>query len=352
METSAQKTEPVGVIGAGSFGTAVSNLLAINTQVFLYSRRVEVAEAINQERFRYGVTVHENVEATSDLQEVTTKCQLLFIFVPSDAFRSVMKQLSPLLNPSHIIVHGTKGLDVTELAGVDVRKLKTVSRDQVHVMSSVIKEESSVVRVGIMSGPNLARELLDGQPTATLIASKFDEVIDRAKAVLQSHQLFVFGSYDLLGAELAGVLKNVIALGSGMLKGFGLGKNIQAMLITRGLHEMIFLGQHFGSSASAFLGTAGIGDLIATATSKKSRNFLFGFRLGSGESLEEVLATNAELAEGVRTLAFVNGLANSQKLRLPICQILYRIVYENMDMEEAMNYLMNYRYDKDVSFSI
>lgn len=352
METSPNKSEIVGVIGAGTFGTAVSNLLAINTKVYLYSRREEVATAINTERFRYGVPIHQNVEATNDLAYVTSKCQLLFIFVPSDAFRSVMQQLSPLLNPSHIIVHGTKGLDLTELADVDVRKLTKVNRDQIHVMSAVIKDESSVVRVGIMSGPNLARELLDGQPTATLIASKFDEVIDRAKAVLQSHQLHVFGSYDLLGAELAGVLKNVIALGSGMLKGYGLGKNIQAMLITRGLHEMIFLGQYFGSSASAFLGTAGIGDLIATATSKKSRNFLFGFRLGSGESLEEVLATNVELAEGVRTLAFVNGLANAHNLKLPICQILYRVVYDNMDMEEAMNYLMNYRYDKDVSFSI
>ncbi|MEM8585579.1 MAG: NAD(P)H-dependent glycerol-3-phosphate dehydrogenase [Bacteroidota bacterium] len=351
MNDQSKNLETVGVIGAGSFGTAVSNLLALNTKVILYSRRSEIARAINEERFRYGVPIHDRVEATNDLSLVTSSCQLLFVFVPSDAFRTVMQQMASLLNPSHLIVHGTKGLDVTQLTETDYRQIEKVNREQIHVMSSVIKQETSVVRVGIMSGPNLARELLDGQPTATLIASKFQEVIERAKEVLKSEQLHVFGSYDLLGAELAGALKNVIALGSGILKGFGLGKNIQAMLITRGLHEMVQLGQYFGSDATAFFGTAGIGDLIATATSKKSRNFLFGFRLGKGETLDEVLSTNVELAEGVRTLALVNGLSLAHRLRLPICQTLFRVVYQDFDMDSAMKYLITYPYDVDVAFS-
>ncbi|MEL6392874.1 MAG: NAD(P)H-dependent glycerol-3-phosphate dehydrogenase, partial [Bacteroidota bacterium] len=304
------------------------------------------------DRFRFGVPLSERIQATSNLEEVINECQLLFVFVPSDAFREVVRNMAPFINPGHLIIHGTKGLDVSGFDPSDVENTQTVHRSQVHTMAAVIKEESSVVRIGMMSGPNLAKELLDGQPTATVIASKFDEVIDRAKAVLQSKQLHVFGSHDLLGAELAGVLKNVIALGSGMLKGYGLGKNIQAMLITRGLHEMVEIGKYFGSDATAFFGTAGIGDLIATATSKKSRNFLFGYRLGKGESLQEVLDTNLELAEGVRTLAIVNGLRMAHRIRLPICYSLYRAVYEDWDLSEAMDYLITYPYNVDVAFGV
>lgn len=342
--------EVVGVIGAGTFGTAVANLLAINTSVLLYSRRPELVERLNRERIHFGVALHAGITATNDLKRVTEQCQLLFIFVPSDAFREVVRQMAPLLNPGHLIVHGTKGLDIAEVDVDDLEQLRTIHRGQVHTMASVIRQESSVVRVGIMSGPNLAKEILEGQPTATLIASKFDEVINRAQKVLASSQFHVFGSYDMLGAELAGVLKNVMALGSGLLKGYGLGKNIQAMLLTRGLHEMVSIGQYFGSDASAFFGTAGIGDLIATATSKKSRNFLFGYRLGAGESLEEVRQTNVELAEGVRTLAIIDALARTHRLRVPISQTLYQVVYEGYPIKEAMDHLMTYPYDIDVAF--
>jgi glycerol-3-phosphate dehydrogenase (NAD(P)+) len=206
------------------------------------------------------------------------------------------------------------------------------------------------VRIGCLSGPNLAKEILEGQPTATLIASKFDEVIAVGKNALSSPLFHVFGSHDLLGAELAGALKNVIALGSGLLKGYGLGKNIQAMLITRGLVEMIYFGRAMGSDVKAFLGTAGIGDLIATATSKKSRNYTFGFRLGSGERFAEVSATSDELAEGVRTLQITRHLANYYKLRVPITEMLYRIVFEDFPIQDAMDYLMTFPYNVDVDF--
>jgi glycerol-3-phosphate dehydrogenase (NAD(P)+) len=342
--------QTVGVIGAGTFGTAIANLLAHNTDVLIYARNPEVIAAIQAGEVRYGITLPERVRATTNLQEVVASCRLLFLVVSSSAFRQVTRQMNPFLRPYHLLVHATKGFD---LRGVDAEDLATsgvVTRRNVSTMAEVIHQETCVIRVGCLSGPNLAREILEGQPTATVIASEYDEVISAAKAVLSSPQFHVFGNYDLLGAELAGALKNTIALGSGLLKGYGLGKNIQAMLLTRGLTEMIYFGKAMGSETKAFFGTAGIGDLIATATSKKSRNYTFGFRLGQGEKLEDVKATSAELAEGVRTLQITRQLAKYYQLRVPITEMLYRVVFEDFPIRKAMDYLMTYPYDVDVDF--
>ncbi len=344
-----KKTNRVGVIGAGTFGTAVANLLAHNTDVLLYARRAEVVEEINAHRHQYGVDISPRVRATDDLAEIAEQCQLIFPIVPSSSFRLMVKDLAPHLRPYHLLIHGTKGFDLHDRTMEDIAK-SGIARRQVSTMSEVIMQETAVVRVGCLSGPNLSREILDGQPTATLIASKFDEVITSGKEVLSSSVFHVFGSYDLLGAELAGALKNVMALGSGMLKGYGLGKNIQAMLITRGLTEMVYFGKAMGSAAEAFFGTAGIGDLIATATSKKSRNYSFGYRLGAGESMEQVKQDSKELAEGVRTLQITYHLAKYYKLRVPVTETLYRIVFEGYPLGEAMEYLMTYPYDIDVDF--
>lgn len=339
----------VGVIGAGSFGTAISNLLAYNTNVLLYSRNPAIVEAVNKTHVHLGVELSPRITCTADLQSVAESCELLFPVVPSDQFRKMMRQLGPFLRPYHILIHATKGFDLTEVDEKDPN-FKDITRANVHTMSEVILQESAVVRVGCLSGPNLAQEIMDGQPTATVIASKFSEVIKTGKIVLASKHFHVFGNHDLLGAELAGALKNTIALGSGILKGRGLGKNIQAMLITRGLMEMIYFGNALEASSSAFLGTAGIGDLVATATSKKSRNYSFGFRLGQGESFEAIKSSVPELAEGLRTLQITRHLAKCYKLRVPITEMIYRIIFEGFDIERALDYLMTYPYDVDVDF--
>ncbi|MEM6769919.1 MAG: NAD(P)H-dependent glycerol-3-phosphate dehydrogenase [Bacteroidota bacterium] len=343
------QAEPVGIIGAGSFGTAMANLMAHNTDVLVYSRKPALVAQLAKDRYRFGVELHQRVSFTNDFSEIADRCQLIFPIVPSDAFRAMMRQITQYLEPRHVLIHGTKGFDITGVSVEDIPQ-NGLDRSQVHTMTDVILQESPVVRVGALTGPNLARELLDGQPSASVVASKFDEVIRRASAVLSSQQLHVFHTHDMLGAELAGVLKNVIALGSGILKGVGLGKNVQAMLITRGLHEMIYFGRALGSDNRAFFGTAGIGDLIATATSKKSRNYTFGYRIGQGESLEEVRATSQELAEGVRTLIITRHLAQGLKLRVPITEMLYRIVFEQFPIDQAMQYLITYPYEVDVDF--
>ncbi|HFA50859.1 MAG TPA: NAD(P)-dependent glycerol-3-phosphate dehydrogenase [Bacteroidetes bacterium] len=346
-----KNNKKTGVIGAGSFGTAIANLLAHNTEVLMYGRQQELVEAINKDRRhpRLNIKLSEKIRATNDLQEVAGCCDLIFIIVPSANFREVMKKLAPFLHPYHLLIHGTKGFDLKNLSEQELQEGK-IARRNVRTMSEVIREETVVVRIGCLSGPNLANEINEGQPTATVIASKFNEVIREGKKVLSSRQFQVFDTYEILGAELAGALKNIIAIGSGVLGGLGLGKNIQALLITRGLMEMINFGKAFGVSPKPFLGTAGIGDLVCTATSKNSRNYYFGYQLGKGLPVEEILASMPEVAEGVRTLKIAKHLADRLKLHVPITQMLYRGVYEGFDVKKAIEYLMRYPYHVDVDF--
>lgn len=342
---------PVGVIGAGSFGTAVANLLAYNADVLLYSRSQETVDAINQARTHLGVQIAPRVTATSDLEELARRCTLIMPIIPSTGFREVVKSIAPYLRPRHIVIHGTKGFDLKEVEEENLEKPDLVlTRANVRTMSEVILEESSAVRVGCLSGPNLAAEIMEGQPTATLVGSRFREVIQAGQTALNSQRFHVFGSYDILGAELAGALKNVIALGSGILGGMGLGRNIQGLLIARGLAEMVYFGKSLGASSQAFVGVAGIGDLVATATSMNSRNYTFGTRLAKGETAAQIRETMPELAEGVRTLRIAHQLARQYKLHVPITDMLYSVVFEGFPIEKALEYLMTYPYSVDVDF--
>ncbi len=341
----------VGVVGAGSFGMTVAQLLSISNNVLLFARDPLVVENINTTRTLLGVTISPNITAVSSYQEIATACEVIFPVVPSDDFRDMMKSLGSLLTPRHILIHGTKGLDTSRVKDIGSFTGK-LHREDVRTMSEVIREESNVLRVGCLSGPNLSKEILEGQPTATVIASEYDEVVSIGIELLTSKKMFVFGSSDILGAELAGAFKNIIAVGSGFLRGKGLGKNMQGLFITRGLHEITFFGGLLGADKSAFLGTAGIGDLIATATSSSSRNFMFGYQLGQGHSLKEIMESSDELAEGIRTLKIAFLLAKTEKIRLPIIETLYKIVYENLAFEVALDYLMRYPYSRDVSINM
>lgn len=349
-ETFFEKNQPpIGVVGAGSFGTAVANLLALNGEVLLFSRRPEVAEEINRSREHLGTAMHPRVRAINEMAELAENCRVIFPIVPSQSFRRMMQSLGPHLRPQHILIHGTKGFDLKNGEESAIGK-KQLTRADVRTMSEVIREESSVVRIGCLSGPNLASEIMSGQPTMSLVASRFREVIGIGQKALNSNKFHVFGGYDILGAELAGALKNIVALGSGILAGMGMGRNIQSMLISRGLAEMIYFGKALGASSEAFLGTAGIGDLVATATSTSSRNYSLGMRLAAGETLAEIEASMPELAEGVRTLRIARQLARHYKLHVPITTTLYMVVFEGFEMSKALDFLMTYPYDVDVDF--
>lgn len=341
--------QPVGVIGAGSFGTAVANLLAENGPVWLYSRSPERAALIRQERTSSGQDLHERVEITESLQQIAQRCYLLFPVIPSEHFRTMLLGLSPYLRPDHILIHGTKGFHVD--AGVDqLRSESKLLRSQVLTMSELILQETVVLRVGCIHGPNLASEIAEGFPAATVIGSRFDEVINEGKHVLRSPRFQVYGSYDVLGIELAGVLKNILAIGSGMIRGLKLGENARALLMTRGLSELIHLGKILQIDPRAFLGLAGIGDIIATCSSPLSRNYSVGFRIAQGEKLSDILSAMDETAEGVHTIQIALALGNAYHVSTPIISMLHKILFDGLPAADGLRRLMSYRINKDVDF--
>lgn len=344
------KNKTVGVIGSGSFGTALSNLLAQNNRVLLYTRRQEVVDDILQKKKNVGQDMHPSVTPTMDAEELASNCTLIFPTVPSANFRQMMKTFAPFMHPGHLLIHGTKGLDLQPPTGKTMEDDFEMTRDCIRTMSEVIREESPVVRVGSLAGPNLAGELALGQPAATVIASRFDEVIREGRAALRSPRFQVYGNHDIIGVELSGVLKNCIAIGSGSLSGLGLGENARALLMTKGLAEMIRLGTALGSETTAFLGLAGIGDLIATCTSKLSRNYNVGFRLAQGEKLQDILNSVSEVAEGVNTIRIAHRLSDYYAVQTPIIDTLYKILFENMAPLQGLEYLMNYPLSLDVDF--
>jgi len=340
----------VSVIGGGIFGSTIANLLAKNAEeVFIYSRRADFVNKVNSGMDVPYLNNPKKIKATSDPEEIAEKCTLIFPVLPSASFRTAIQTFSPFLKPSHILIHGTKGLDVQNTTEEELLA-KNISRASVRTMSEVIQEETNVIRIGCLAGPNLAKEILDGQPTATVIASEFDEVVEIGQRALSSDQFFVFGSKDILGAELAGSFKNILAIGSGLVNGKGYGRNMQAMLITRGLREIIYFGKAMGSSSQAFLGTAGIGDIFATCTSENSRNFQVGTRLGEGEKLQDILNSMDEVAEGIRTLKIARQLGKNYQVHAPITNLLYSVVFEDYNFDRAVNFLMRYPFAPDVDF--
>lgn len=343
------KAKAIGVIGAGSFGLAMANMLAQKNDVLIYARRLESVEHMQQHDNYKGKPLHTRIRATNRLDELANSCNVIFPIVPSSSFRSMMRDLAPYLHPYHILIHGTKGLDIKQSSKQDLNNYK-IDRSHIRTMSEVIREESVVVRIGCLSGPNLATELVQRQPAATVVASHFQEVINEGIRLLRNDRFQVYGSADLVGIELCGVLKNIIAIASGAISGMGLGSNAQALLISRGMVEMIYLGRALGGDVHAFIGLAGVGDLVATCTSRLSRNFTVGYRLAKGESLQEILGSMEEIAEGVHTIQIIKSLSDTLKVKAPITQSLYRVLFEGMRVEVALQYLMKYPLNIDVDF--
>ncbi|MEM6764181.1 MAG: NAD(P)H-dependent glycerol-3-phosphate dehydrogenase [Bacteroidota bacterium] len=340
----------VGILGAGSFGTALANIIAQNKPVLLFVRNPEKAATIEKDRVHKGYKLEENITITSDLRRVPAECELLFPVVPSASFPRLIKDIAPFLRPSHILIHGTKGLSVDIAEGREMRSVDRLNREDIQTMSELIVQETAVLRVGCMAGPNLAIEILKEQPAATVVASRFEQVIKAGMEALRSSRFKVYGSHDLLGIELAGVLKNIMAIASGMLHGLDYGDNTKALLVSKGLEEMITVAKGLGADPKAFLGLAGIGDLVATCYSPLSRNFTFGYRLAKGESIETIKSSMEEVAEGLNTVAIVRALSARYRIPAPITQALFRIMFDGMDIEKGMNLLMEYPYKEDVGF--
>ena len=342
----------VGVVGAGAFGSAIANLLAENQPVILYTRLPEVHESIVATRLNRGRKMHNNVRSTLDIEDVASNCRLIYPILPSAVFREKIREISPYLTPEHILIHGTKGVDVRLPRGEQLTASYKLNPKLVNTMTEVILQETIVRRVGCLAGPNLASEIMAGQPAATVVASEFDEVIRMGQRTLRTTNFQVFSSHDRVGVEIAGVLKNVIAIAAGALHGLGYGENAKALLISRGLVEMVHVGKNLGGGLQAFLGLAGVGDLIATSSSPNSRNFSVGYRIAKGEKLEDILADMEEVAEGINTVKISRAMANHLGIRAPLTETIYDVLFGEKTVEEGLEYLMRFPYYVDVDVSI
>lgn len=347
---SSSKEKAIGVVGMGSFGTAIANMLAEKNQVFAYVRRPELMEEINEQHLVDGQPVNPNIQATMDPETVCENCDVLFFMVASSGFQEVIRAFAPFLHPYHIIIHGTKGLCLNLPDGSSIEDMDKISREHILTISEVILKETVVVRVGCLAGPNLAKELIQGQPAATVIASRFNEVILEGQRLLRSDRFQVYGNSDIIGVELSGVLKNIIAIAAGALAGLGLGENAKGLLISRGMVEMVYLGNALGGSVKPFIGLAGIGDLVTTCNSTLSRNYTVGYRLAKGESLEDIINSMDEVAEGINTIKLVKTFLQGTNMRAPITENLYKVLFGDLKIEEALQYLMKYPFNVDVDF--
>jgi glycerol-3-phosphate dehydrogenase (NAD(P)+) len=321
--------ERVGVIGSGSWGTTLAKVIAENgREVLLWARRQELCDEINRTRcnatYLPGAELPATLTATHDLERVCRSTSLLILVVPSHGMRTVATQLGDYLSGEHVLVHASKGIE----------------RDSHKRMSEVLREETCVRRIGVLSGPNLAREVALRQPAGTLIASRYVEVFQRCQHVLNNGYFRAYASEDVIGAEVGGAFKNVVALAAGVASGLGLGDNSKALLITRGLAEMARLGVAMGAQVATFAGMAGIGDLIATCSSTLSRNHQVGVRLAQGESLEHIQSHMQMVAEGVRTTRAVQEFALQHRLELPIVRAVHRLLYEGCGLQTALADLM------------
>lgn len=338
------------MIGAGAFGTVMANVMAENGPVLLYARRQEIADKITQTQQHKDQKIHPNIAVTTDIAEIANSCELICPVVPSASFGMMLESIAPYLRPYHVLIHATKGLDINMPDGLTLRTLETIDRTRVKSMSELIYEKTLVRRVGCIAGPNLSKEIAKGQPAATVVASPFDTVIKMGMEALRSSRFRVNASKDLRGIELAGVFKNIMAIASGILAGLDYGHNTRALLITGGLAEMATLGKAFGADPRAFLGLAGIGDLVATCYSPTSRNYTVGYRLAQGEQLEDIIADMEEVAEGVKTICIARALSAQYRIPAPITHSLHKVLFGGRDIRQGMQLLMEYPFQADVDF--
>lgn len=344
------KKKSVGVVGMGSFGTVIANMLAEKSKVIVYARRPELVEEINTKHAADGNPVNSTIEATHNPEYLCESCDVLFFMVPSAGFQEVVKVFSPFLHPYHMVIHGTKGLCLDLPQGKSLTDMKKITRENILTMSEVVLKETVVVRVGCLAGPNLAKELSKGLPAATVVASRFNEVILEGQRLLRSDKFQVYGNSDIIGVELSGVLKNIIAIAAGALAGMELGENARGLLISRGMVELIYLGNALGGSLKSFMGLAGIGDLVATCSSTLSRNYTVGFRLAQGETLDQIINSMEEVAEGINTVKLIKTFVEGTGMRAPITENIYKVLFEDLKIEEALQYLMKYPFSVDVDF--
>ncbi len=321
----------VGVIGSGAWGTTLALLLANKgAETTLWEHRPERASEMQQRRenvlFLPGIHFPGVLHVTSDIKEAVEEKDMLLLVTPSQLMRENVRMFAPYVSRETLLVSGSKGIEISSLKR----------------MTEVINEELPAMgkRIAALSGPNMAREVAEGKPTAAVVAAADREVAVQARILLTTSQFRVYTADDVVGVELGGAFKNIIAIGAGINEGMDMGENAKAAFITRGLAELVRLGLAAGANPFTFVGLAGIGDLIVTCASPLSRNQQLGRRLATGEKLEDILASTHTVAEGVYTTRAALKLAERYQVELPITYELSQVLFEGLDPHEAVPELM------------
>lgn len=330
----------IAVLGGGSFGTAIANIIATNGfKTFLWMRHeIRARECqINRENPEYlpGHKLHPNLTVTSDFDEAVVASDIVFISVPSGSFREIAKRVAPLLQKEAMVISTTKGIEA----------------DNFTLMSQILEQELPNVSIGVLSGPNFAKEIIDKQLTGTVIASEFQQITDTIPKILSSDTFRVYINNDRYGVELGGALKNMYAIMAGMAGAVGVGHNSIAMLLTRSLAEMGRMAKKLGANPMTFLGLAGVGDLILTCTSDLSRNYRLGYALGRGDSVEKAMADIGQAVEGFNTVKLVKEKAEELDVYMPLVFGLYAVLFEEKHMSEVMRGLMLGEQNHDVEYT-
>lgn len=322
----------VGVVGAGNWGTALADLLGTKGfSVDLWSYEKEVRDSIletgKNSLYLKGFTLSKNIRPSNDLESVVTDKDILVTAIPSHFLRDIAQRISDRISPHTVIVSASKG--------IETRTHLTMSGVLTEVIAGIPKKN-----VTVLSGPSFAQEVADKTPTAVTVASMDPEVGRYVQHVFAAPYFRVYTTDDIIGVELGGAIKNIIAISAGIVDGLGLGLNTRAAMITRGLAEVGRLGLKLGANPHTFSGLAGIGDLILTCTGALSRNHTVGKQIGAGKPLDEILSEMRMVAEGVRTAESVYNLSRRLDVDMPICQETYRILYENLSPKAALQRLM------------
>ena len=336
------KSKKIAVLGGGSFGTVLANIAASNGfEVSLWVRDSEQALRINSEgantTYHPELQLSSNIEASENLDAVIKNSSIVLIATPSSIFENIVKRISPLIDEGAHIISCTKGIKLGPFRS----------------MSDIIllNIDASKNSVGVLSGPNLAKEIAEKKVTGTVIASNDDSLVNDVKETLSSDTFKIYSSDDIQGVELAGALKNIYAIICGIAESLEVGENAVGLILTRSMAEMSRFAVAKGANPITFLGLAGMGDLVATCTSNLSRNFQLGINLGAGLSLEEAKNKVGQVAEGIRTLEVIKTESARLNISMPLVDSLYDIVYNNASSKIFIDDLVNNPHEVDVEFT-
>ncbi|MGM0643348.1 MAG: NAD(P)H-dependent glycerol-3-phosphate dehydrogenase [Thermodesulfobacteriota bacterium] len=327
------KDKKIGVVGAGSWGTALAKHLAgKGFEIDLWAFEKEVKEQIQKTRenqyFLEGVTLPENIHPSNDLEKVVSGKDLVLVVVPSHCMREVAQNMKGFMRPESIVVSASKGIE-----------------NKTHLtMTDILREKFDFMDSGnfaVLSGPSFAKEVADNSPTVVAAASSDLKTAEFVQKVFSGPAFRVYVNTDTVGVEIGGAVKNVIAIAAGICDGMALGYNARAALITRGLAEMKRLGTRLGADPLTLAGLAGVGDLMLTCTGELSRNYTVGKKIGKGQKIEDIISEMRMVAEGVKTTKSVYNLSRKLGVELPICNEVYYVLFEDLDVNQTIKRLMN-----------